>query len=186
MGRKSNPRRRVRAFAELDRGERWRDLRDVDHHRNHGFEIKEAITTAKEGADPPIIASVTFTTRDDRTLLGVTRQRSRIACCGRRGRDPGVNCSGRTFAITAHSQTDARNRMQVLGEAEHGRWRARSVDESVSPPMRNISAITLLFHRSRCKHRWRLLRHNLAYRCDEKNLSTSSIVVTEISAPARG
>jgi homocysteine S-methyltransferase len=57
------------------------------------YEIKEAITAAKENSSLPIIASVTFT-RDDRTLLGddPTKVAHRLAAAG--ADVIGVNCSG--------------------------------------------------------------------------------------------
>lgn len=57
------------------------------------YEIKEAITAAKENSTLPIIASVTFT-RDDRTLLGddPVKVAHRLAIAG--ADVIGVNCSG--------------------------------------------------------------------------------------------
>lgn len=57
------------------------------------YEIKEAITAAKEHSSLPIIASVTFT-RDDRTLLGddPAKVAHRLASAG--ADVIGVNCSG--------------------------------------------------------------------------------------------
>lgn len=57
------------------------------------YEIKEAITAAKENSPLPIIASVTFT-RDDRTLLGddPAKVAHRLALAG--ADVIGVNCSG--------------------------------------------------------------------------------------------
>ncbi|GJQ35235.1 MAG: bifunctional homocysteine S-methyltransferase/methylenetetrahydrofolate reductase [Anaerolineaceae bacterium] len=57
------------------------------------YEIKEAITAAKENSTLPIIASVTFT-RDDRTLLGddPAKVAHRLAAAG--ADVIGVNCSG--------------------------------------------------------------------------------------------
>ncbi|MCK6582599.1 MAG: homocysteine S-methyltransferase family protein, partial [Anaerolineales bacterium] len=57
------------------------------------YEIKEAITAAKENSSLPIIASVTFT-RDDRTLLGddPVKVAHRLAAAG--ADVIGVNCSG--------------------------------------------------------------------------------------------
>ena len=108
------------------------------------YEMREALSAARElSSDIPIVASMTFT-RDDRTLLGDS-PRKVARNLAEFGSDViGINCSGgpnQLLRILREMQ-HTHPRWEILGQTETPVGRNRTAGAFFIPPQRITSAIT--------------------------------------------